>query len=307
MIHLAVLGEHANQSPIHGLAFAAAACIQALWAFAFVILPSVAVRAGGIAVNGVIVLTWAMSRTIGLPDALGGGLPEPIGPLDLVATAFEVALVGLLLVTVSTKRFQLRPSAARTAAAVFAIAATTVTVLGVPAHDHHGAGAAGGHGSTPGHHAAARHDPASTHEGASNDHNQVAATDGAAGGHDGDHPQPEPPDREPGVVTFGLDMDATTLEVTNPQDHFRVGDAVHWRADFAEPLAATPVVVEIVTADGGGASLWWMESPIHGSGLKQLAAEADLVEYVDHQPGRYVLRLVQDGSVIAEGAFTVDS
>ena len=52
----------------------------------------------GIAVNVAIVAAWAWTRTVGLPVGEFAGGPEPVGFPDAVCTAFEVLLVGVLLV-----------------------------------------------------------------------------------------------------------------------------------------------------------------------------------------------------------------
>ena len=52
----------------------------------------------GIAVNLAIVAAWAWTRSVGLPIGEFAGGPEPIGFPDAVCTAFEVVLVGVLLV-----------------------------------------------------------------------------------------------------------------------------------------------------------------------------------------------------------------
>jgi hypothetical protein len=59
-----------------------------------------------IVVNSAVIAVWIVSRTIGLPIGPHPWQPEAIGLLDLFATGFEVALVGVLLPTVAPHRFR---------------------------------------------------------------------------------------------------------------------------------------------------------------------------------------------------------
>ena len=59
----------------------------------------------GVVVNAVVIVIWAMSRTTGLPIGSQPWVPEPVGFADLLATSFELGLIGLLLPTLFRERF----------------------------------------------------------------------------------------------------------------------------------------------------------------------------------------------------------
>jgi hypothetical protein len=152
-IHLAAAPAHIVALGDVGLAFYWAALFQAGFAVAFLPQrPAGWLATLGIVGNGVLVIVWGASRTVGLP-VLGIG-PEPIGIADGVAVALELGIVGLLALTgrgVGTRVAAIAgPDTARTAAtsglvavAGVAMLATTVA-LGQPGtgHDH---GTAAGH------------------------------------------------------------------------------------------------------------------------------------------------------------------
>lgn len=95
-IHFAVLPEHLTEYPVFGYLFLALAWFQVLWPACYMLRP---VRLAGLAailVNLGAVLVWVLSRTTGLPFGPEPGHPEALGPLDLVASAFEIVLASVL-------------------------------------------------------------------------------------------------------------------------------------------------------------------------------------------------------------------
>jgi len=97
-IHFWVVPEHLAEWPAAGVFFIALGIFQVAWALAYVWRPSRPVIAVGVLVSLATVALWAVSRTIGLPFSPEPWVPEEIGPLDVAASALEVALVvGLLL------------------------------------------------------------------------------------------------------------------------------------------------------------------------------------------------------------------
>jgi hypothetical protein len=78
--------------------FVVVALAQLGWVVAVVSNPTRMVYVVGALGNALIVMTWVVSRTSGLPFGPEAGEPEPVGIADVVSTAFEVAVVaGTLL------------------------------------------------------------------------------------------------------------------------------------------------------------------------------------------------------------------
>ena len=78
--------------------FVAAAAFQGWWALRARGGLTLRLIDVGIAANVAIVAAWAWTRSVGLPVGELAGGPEPVGFPDAVCTAFEVLLVGVLLV-----------------------------------------------------------------------------------------------------------------------------------------------------------------------------------------------------------------
>lgn len=97
-IHLAVLPEHWQEWWGYGLFFAVSGVAQLLLALLLCLPPRLPVVLGGIAGNLVIVVTYVLTRTVGVPLGPHGGAPEEVGLADLVATGAELALVVALVV-----------------------------------------------------------------------------------------------------------------------------------------------------------------------------------------------------------------
>jgi len=102
------------------------------WAVAVVSNPTRTVYVVGALGNALIVTTWVVSRTSGLPFGPGAGEPEPVGVADLMSTALEVVVVvGTLLLL---RGLELRRSwemrFVRPLLAVSVLAITTLALAG---------------------------------------------------------------------------------------------------------------------------------------------------------------------------------
>jgi len=96
--HAFVISDHFREFWLFGLFFVAAAGAQLTWAG--LILRNVnrnLIVAGGIG-NAIVVLLWVASRTTGLPLGPERWQRESVGVVGIVATAMELALVGLCFV-----------------------------------------------------------------------------------------------------------------------------------------------------------------------------------------------------------------
>ena len=112
-IHFAVISEHLRVWWAEGAFFVAAATVQLLWALAVVARPTRLLYAVGIAGNAFLVLTWVVSRTVGVPLGPEAGEAEPVGFVDATATAYEIVAIGALSALVLRAAPVGAPSAAR--------------------------------------------------------------------------------------------------------------------------------------------------------------------------------------------------
>ncbi len=122
-IHLAVAPEHFAEWWVYGTFFVVTGLFQLAYATTVLRRPTPIVALTGIVVNLVIIVTWVVSRTTGLPitppggagehggeQAVAGPIPlegahpveaghgvEAVGALDLVATGAELLVVCLLV------------------------------------------------------------------------------------------------------------------------------------------------------------------------------------------------------------------
>jgi hypothetical protein len=94
LIHVAVVPEHLGEAWYLGAFFIVVAALQILSTIPLVLRSSGPTYAAFAVLNGAIVAIWIVSRTVGVPIAPHAWTPEPIGSLDLAATAFEVLVVA---------------------------------------------------------------------------------------------------------------------------------------------------------------------------------------------------------------------
>ncbi len=284
-IHFAVIGDHFAEYAPYGVAFAALAWFQVGWAIAYLEAPSTPAAAFGAAINGGAVVVWALSRTVGLPIGPEPGELEPVGPLDLVATAMEIALIGLLLWNLAGARLRLRPALPATSA--MAIVGSGLLLIVVSTSAAFAAAGADGHGE--GNHAAEEIVDA----GAS-----PSTLPGAS--------LPSGPSSVsmPGVVRFGTSLGLDGAIVT-PADTFAEGESAVWIADFVEPPDVPTILLVIVAVlpDGREFEHWRQEIPLADPGARQLVAGADLSIYVHGGEGTYRLRYMRGDELLAEGTF----
>jgi hypothetical protein len=140
-IHASVAGPHFEEYLFFGLLFVATAVAQAGWAALMLAAPSRRLLAAGVAGNAGVVGAWALSRTVGSPGGAEPWTAEPVAPLDLAATSFELGIVvgGLLLLatpagSATASSHGLRRFAAIGAAVVIGI---TCAALAATPNDHH--------------------------------------------------------------------------------------------------------------------------------------------------------------------------
>jgi hypothetical protein len=96
-VHLAYTASHLRQWWAYGAFFLATGVGQALFAPLVLRRPRPWLVGVGIAGNVAIVAMYVVTRTAGPPLGPHAHVPEPAGAVDLVTTAAEIALVGVLL------------------------------------------------------------------------------------------------------------------------------------------------------------------------------------------------------------------
>jgi hypothetical protein len=101
VVHFAVIAQHLNEWWLEGIFFIAVALFQLAWALLVLLRPPVLAYLAGAAVNALVVVTWIVSRTTGVPVGPEAGEAEPVGFPDLLATAYEMLLVALVVALVS--------------------------------------------------------------------------------------------------------------------------------------------------------------------------------------------------------------
>jgi hypothetical protein len=132
-IHFAVIDEHFTEYWLFGVFFVLVALAQLGWVVAVVSDPTRTIYVIGALGNALIVMTWVISRTSGLPLGPEAGVPEPVGVADVASTALEVAVVvGTLLLL---RGLELRRSwevrFVRPVVALLALAITTLALAGL--------------------------------------------------------------------------------------------------------------------------------------------------------------------------------
>ena len=143
-IHASVAGPHFEEGAVYGLLFVATALFQAGWAALVLAAPSVRLLGAGVVVNAGVIGAWAVSRTFGLPYGAEPWTDEPVAPLDLAATSFELGIIvcGILLLatpagTVTTSGPGMRRFAAVGAAVVTGIICAALATTPDAAAGHH--------------------------------------------------------------------------------------------------------------------------------------------------------------------------
>ena len=109
-----------------------------------------------------------------------------------------------------------------------------------------------------------------------------------------------------GVITFGYDVDASTLRVNRPMGVFAVTNAaIGWSAWLNEPAGGKTVNAMYVSEGAGGyetfihQELLVVASPL----LTILANTSDLGAIVGAKPGLYTMRILQRTRILAQGTF----
>ena len=130
-IHFAVISEHLEEDVLFGVLFFALGWFQLVWAQVYLIWPRRSVALLAIAINLGAVLVWIVSRTVGLPIGPQAWVPEQVGFADLLASSFELGIIGLLIPTVIGERFATALASQMPVQKAFVLSAFMVVAVGV--------------------------------------------------------------------------------------------------------------------------------------------------------------------------------
>lgn len=97
LIHLKAAFQHLDEYVPYAIAFAVLAAAQLWWGFAVYRSATRRLLWAGTAASLLVVAVWVASRTSGLPLGPTPWRPEPVGALDLLASADEALLAALVL------------------------------------------------------------------------------------------------------------------------------------------------------------------------------------------------------------------
>jgi hypothetical protein len=178
LVHGAAAGSHADGGILVWL-FAACAAAQLGWAAAVVLIPSRPVLFLGLGINGAAVVTWFLTRTVGLPvvDALAE--VEAVGTADLVAGVLGSVAVAATLLAIT------QPIARRsmpTTWSALVIVGTVALVMPAMAADHSHGGH--DHSATAVHAGSAAHAHGDEEGDDAHGHSDAAAAGSDAHAHD---------------------------------------------------------------------------------------------------------------------------
>lgn len=95
VVHAAVTPEHFGEFWLFGVFFLGAAIGQLAWSAGMAAWPSRLLLEIGVAGNAAVIVLWILTRTVGIPVGPEAGATERTGLLDVTATLYEAAAVGL--------------------------------------------------------------------------------------------------------------------------------------------------------------------------------------------------------------------
>lgn len=99
--HYAVIPEHRAEWWLLAVAFTLVGALQLGWGVLAWQVADRAVLAFGAALDALVLVGWAVSRTVGLPVGPHAGAPEPVGVVDLAAGAAELVAVVAIVATIA--------------------------------------------------------------------------------------------------------------------------------------------------------------------------------------------------------------
>jgi hypothetical protein len=104
LIHVQAAVDHIAEYWLYALFFIALASVQCIWGVALYRSPRPGMLVVGTVVSLAVVGLWLLSRTVGLPIGPDRARPEPLGLLDVIATADEIGIAGLMVLLLHPPR-----------------------------------------------------------------------------------------------------------------------------------------------------------------------------------------------------------
>jgi O-antigen ligase len=104
LIHVEAAIQHLDEYVLYAAFFVLLAAAQCMWGIAVYRSPTRKLLSAGAIVSIMVAALWILSRTSGLPVGPQPWTPEPIGAVDSIATANEVALALLVFFQVRRGR-----------------------------------------------------------------------------------------------------------------------------------------------------------------------------------------------------------
>jgi len=131
LVHFAVIEQHFTEYWLYGAFFVAVGLFELIWALLVLAAPSRLLYWASVLVNTLTVAAYIVTRTVGLLVGPSAHETEKIGFGDLIATAFEAALVvgSVLLLFRSWGRTRVRAATSEALIGTVAVGVTTLTVL----------------------------------------------------------------------------------------------------------------------------------------------------------------------------------
>jgi hypothetical protein len=101
LIHVHAATDHVDGYVLFAVFFALLALAQFAWGIAICRSPARGLLGAGAVVSVLVVMLWAVSRTIGLPIGPEPWSPEPLGAIDSIASGDEAFLALLVILQLS--------------------------------------------------------------------------------------------------------------------------------------------------------------------------------------------------------------
>ena len=136
-IHARVIFDHLGEGALIAEFFAVTAVLQIWWGFRVAHQPNKPLLVFALGLSAIVIVTWAVSRTIGVPVGPLAGERESVGAVDLIATAYEV---GIIVAVLRSWRHDLPTSIPRRAvhpSVYFLVAPVAVVTLYAIIMGHH--------------------------------------------------------------------------------------------------------------------------------------------------------------------------
>jgi hypothetical protein len=130
LIHFAVIQQHIVEYWAYGVFFLVLAIAQTAWAILAVLRPFRLLWMVGVLVNGLAIVAWVTTRTVGNLIGPAAKQTEVAGFGDIVTTLFEAAIVVGAIVLWRSRRFA-QPQQSHVGEVANALAALGVTLLTV--------------------------------------------------------------------------------------------------------------------------------------------------------------------------------